>query len=118
MRKGLEIYVPRDEQFGPLKLSGFLGYGIKSIVQFYVSEFWARFDGTRDEFDSFEDVLKIYDGGLKLPDGIRESYRKILPLETLKALSPSDGEGLAKLPMPQIISKGTICKFIAHNNRI
>ncbi|KVI01734.1 Lipase/lipooxygenase, PLAT/LH2 [Cynara cardunculus var. scolymus] len=88
--KGLEIYVPKDEQFGALKLSGFLGYGLKSAVQFSVSKFWAQFDGTRDEFDSFEDVLKIYDGGLKLPDGVREKYRNILPLEMLKALAPSD----------------------------
>ncbi|KAI3755015.1 hypothetical protein L1987_54808 [Smallanthus sonchifolius] len=36
--KSLDIYVPRDERFGELKLSAFLGNGFKSIVQFLVSE--------------------------------------------------------------------------------
>ncbi|KAH0712647.1 hypothetical protein KY289_008606 [Solanum tuberosum] len=51
----LDIYVPRDERFGHIKLSDFLTYALKSIVQFLIPEFQALFDSTPDEFDSFED---------------------------------------------------------------
>ncbi|KAG5577432.1 hypothetical protein H5410_057566 [Solanum commersonii] len=53
----LDIYVPRDERFGHIKLSNFLTYALKSIVQFLIPEFQALFDSTPDEFDSFEDIV-------------------------------------------------------------
>ncbi|KAI7749706.1 hypothetical protein M8C21_028315 [Ambrosia artemisiifolia] len=98
--KSLDIYVPRDERFGQLKLSDFLGYGFKSIAQFLVSEVLAL-DITYDEFDSFQDVLKTYEGGIKLP--FLEKISKKIPFEFLKVISQTDGEGLAKFPMPQVI---------------
>ncbi|GJU46365.1 probable linoleate 9S-lipoxygenase 5 [Tanacetum coccineum] len=104
LRKSLSIYVPRDERFGQLKLSDFLGSGVKSISQFLVSELQALTDSTHDEFDTLEDVLRIYEGGIKLPDGpLLEVIRKNIPFELLKALAPTDGEGLAKFPMPKVI---------------
>ncbi|GMY21572.1 probable linoleate 9S-lipoxygenase 5 isoform X1 [Fagus crenata] len=63
----LNIYVPRDERFGPLKLSDFLGYALKSIGQFLKPELESRFDCTPNEFDSFQDVIKLYEGLLKYP---------------------------------------------------
>ncbi|XVF06082.1 hypothetical protein REPUB_Repub06bG0017700 [Reevesia pubescens] len=65
----LNIYVPRDERFGHLKLSDFLAYALKAIVQFIIPELEDLTDRTRNEFDSFEDVLKLYYGGVKLPSG-------------------------------------------------
>ncbi|KAI7749705.1 hypothetical protein M8C21_028314, partial [Ambrosia artemisiifolia] len=100
--KSLDIYVPRDERFGQLKLSDFLGYGFKSIAQFLVSEVLAL-DITYDEFDSFQDVLKTYEGGIKLP--FLEKISKKIPFEFLKVISQTDGEGLAKFPMPQVIEE-------------
>ncbi|KAM0036447.1 putative linoleate 13S-lipoxygenase [Helianthus debilis subsp. tardiflorus] len=100
--KSLDIYVPRDERFGQLKLSDFLGYAFKSIVQFLSSELLAL-DITYDEFDSFKDVLKTYEGGIKLP--LLEKVRKNIPFEFLKVISQTDGEGLAKFPMPQVIEE-------------
>ncbi|GJV06661.1 probable linoleate 9S-lipoxygenase 5 [Tanacetum coccineum] len=102
--KSLSIYVPKDERFGHLKLSDFLGFGLKSIGQVLVSELQALPDSTPTEFDNFDDVLKMYEGGIKLPEGpLPETIRKNIPLELLKALSETDGEGLAKFPMPQVI---------------
>ncbi|XP_024959157.1 probable linoleate 9S-lipoxygenase 5 [Cynara cardunculus var. scolymus] len=105
--QSLSVYVPKDEQFGHLKLSGFLGYGLKSIGQFLVSEGEALTDTTtHDEFDTFQDVLKTYEGGLKLPQGkLLDQIQENIPFEILKALSQSDGEGLAKFPMPQVIKE-------------
>ena len=54
----LNIYVPRDERFGHLKMSDFLAYALKSIVQFIIPELEDLTDRTHNEFDSFEDVLK------------------------------------------------------------
>ncbi|KAM7478131.1 hypothetical protein LguiA_026344 [Lonicera macranthoides] len=100
----LNIYVPRDERFGHLKKSDFLAYALKSIVQFLLPEFEALSNQTLNEFDSFQDVLKLYEGGIKLPDGpLFELIMKNIPLEILNELIRTDGEGLAKFPMPQVI---------------
>ncbi|GJT30376.1 probable linoleate 9S-lipoxygenase 5 [Tanacetum coccineum] len=102
----LNIYVPRDERFGHLKLSDFLAYGLKSIVQFLVPELKALSDSTFDEFDSFEDVYKIYEGGFKLPQGFVERITKKIHLEMLKILLETDNNtGVARYPKPQIIQK-------------
>ncbi|KAI3448616.1 hypothetical protein Pfo_005281 [Paulownia fortunei] len=104
---GLNIYVPRDERFGHVKMSDFLAYGLKSILQFLLPEFKDLCDSTRNEFDSFEDVLQIYEGGLKLPDGpLLKSVFDSIPLELFKELLRRDGdEGLFKFPMPQVIQE-------------
>ncbi|KAK6159892.1 hypothetical protein DH2020_003273 [Rehmannia glutinosa] len=102
----LNIYVPRDERFGHLKLSDFLGYGLKSIFQFLLPEFKDLCDSISNEFDSFEDALEIYEGGFKLPDGpLLKSVYDNIPLELLKDLLPVDGEGLFKFPMPNVIQE-------------
>ncbi|XP_076927913.1 putative linoleate 9S-lipoxygenase 5 [Bidens hawaiensis] len=100
--RSLDIYVPRDERFTQLKLSDFLGYGFKSIFQFLVSEVQAL-DTTYDEFDSFDDVFKTYGGGIKNP--LLEKIRKNIPFELLKAFAQTDGEGLAKLPLPKVVEE-------------
>jgi linoleate 9S-lipoxygenase len=103
----LNIYVPRDERFGHLKMSDFLAYQLKSIAQFLKPELESIFDSTPNEFDSFQDVLKLYEGGFKLPHGLLETIRDNIPAEMLKQIFPTDGEGLLKYPMPQVI-KGII----------
>lgn len=99
----LNIYVPRDERFGHLKMADFLAYGLKSVSQLLLPEFESIFDRTPNEFDTFEDVLKIYQGGIKLPDGTLENITESIPFEFLKQLLHSDGEGLFKYPMPKVI---------------
>ncbi|CAL0311226.1 unnamed protein product [Lupinus luteus] len=103
--KSLDIYVPRDERFGHLKLSDFLAYALKSIVQVLKPEFESLFDSTIDEFDSFEDVLKLYEGGIKLPDGILKDIRDQVPAEFLKEILSNDGERFLKYPLPQVIKE-------------
>lgn len=106
----LDVYVPRDERFGHLKMSDFLGHGLKSIFQFLVPEFTNLCDSISNEFDGFEDALAIYEGGFKLPDGpgLKNIYDNV-PLELIKELLPLDGEGLFKFPMPEVI-KGTLSR--------
>jgi linoleate 9S-lipoxygenase len=103
----LNIYVPRDERFGHLKMSDFLAYALKAVAQFLKPELESLFDSTPSEFDSFQDVLNLYEGGIKLPDGLLENIREDIPAEMLREIFPTDGEGLLKYPMPQVI-KGVI----------
>ncbi|GAV63153.1 Lipoxygenase domain-containing protein/PLAT domain-containing protein [Cephalotus follicularis] len=100
--QSLNIYVPRDERFGHLKMSDFLAYALKAVAQFLKPELEAVFDGTH-EFNTMEDVLKLYEGGFKLPDGLLDDIKKNIPLELLKEIFPTEGEGLFKYPMPQVI---------------
>ncbi|KAI8547990.1 hypothetical protein RHMOL_Rhmol07G0237600 [Rhododendron molle] len=101
----LNIYVPRDERFGHLKMSDFLAYGLKSVLQFLGPEFEALCV-THNEFDSFADTLKLYEGGIQLPEGsLLDDIRENIPFELLKELFQTDGEGLFKFPMPQVIAE-------------
>uniref|UniRef100_M1CAP5 Lipoxygenase n=1 Tax=Solanum tuberosum TaxID=4113 RepID=M1CAP5_SOLTU len=102
----LDVYVPRDERFGHLEMSDFLTFYLKSIVQSLLPAFKALFDYTPNEFDSFEDVLKLYEGGIKFPQGpLLKDINDSIPLEILKDIFHSDGEGLFKFPTPQVIQE-------------
>ncbi|KAF3454480.1 hypothetical protein FNV43_RR04927 [Rhamnella rubrinervis] len=103
----LNIYVPRDERFGHLKMSDFLAYALKSIGQFLKPELEAVFDKTPNEFDSFEDVLKLYEGGIELPVSLLENIRENIPGEILREIFRTDGERLLKFPVPQVIKEDT-----------
>uniref|UniRef100_A0A5B6ZBN7 Lipoxygenase n=1 Tax=Davidia involucrata TaxID=16924 RepID=A0A5B6ZBN7_DAVIN len=87
-------------------MSDFLAYALKSIVQFLLPEFEALCDSTPNEFDTFQDVLKLYEGGIKLPEGpLLDAIKENIPLEMLKELIRTDGEGYFKFPMPQVIKE-------------
>lgn len=101
-----QIYVPRDERFGHLKMADFLGYSIKAIAEGIVPAIRTYVDTTPGEFDSFQDILDLYEGGLKLPDvPALEELRKRFPLQLVKDLFPAAGDYILKLPMPQIIKR-------------
>ncbi|OIW08988.1 hypothetical protein TanjilG_05964 [Lupinus angustifolius] len=97
-----EVYVPRDENFGHLKSSDFLIYGLKSLSQYVLPAFQSVFDlnFTPNEFDSFQDVRDLYEGGIKLPLDVIST---ISPLPVIKELFRTDGEQVLKFPPPHII---------------
>ncbi|XP_022723049.1 probable linoleate 9S-lipoxygenase 5 [Durio zibethinus] len=98
----LNIYVPRDERFNLVKFSDFLAYALKSLFQILIPEIGAICD--KKEFDSFQDVLDLYEGGLKLPnDATIKKIRDCLPWEMIRELVRNDGERLMKFPMPAVI---------------
>lgn len=102
----LNIYVPRDERFSRIKMSDFLAWALKSLGQFLVPEIAAVFDETPNEFDTFHDVFKLYEGGVKLPRVVSASLNKLkdcVPWEMLKELLRSDGERFLKFPLPAVI---------------
>ncbi|KAL2942162.1 putative linoleate 9S-lipoxygenase 5 [Bienertia sinuspersici] len=104
--KGKVIYVPRDEKFGHIKLSDFLADTVKSLSQGVTGLLNSVFDKTPKEFDSFQDVLSMYEGGFKLPDNILlGKVRENIPTQFLKALARSDDAQILKYPMPAIIKE-------------
>ena len=84
----LNIYVPRDERFGHLKLSDFLAYALKSISQFLKPELESLFDSTPNEFDSLQDIPKLYEGGIKLLEGALKNIRDNIPRRCSRKFSP------------------------------
>ena len=101
---GTLIYVPRDERFGHLKMSDFVGYGLKVIADALVPILDAVVDLTPWEFDSFQDVLNLYEGGIALPDiPLVNQLKQRIPFELIKELVSTEGKNLFRLPMPQVI---------------
>lgn len=104
------VYIPRDEAFGHVKSSDFLTYGLKSVSQDIIPVLQSVFDinFTPTEFDSFDDVRDLYEGGIKLPTDI---LSQISPLPVLKEIFRTDGEQLLKFPVPKVIQGiSNICK--------
>ncbi|CAD6228766.1 unnamed protein product [Miscanthus lutarioriparius] len=99
-----DVYVPRDERFGHIKNSDFYGYTIKAFADGLVPILQGYFLGL--EFNSFKDILRLYEGGIKLPDiPALEEFRKQFPLQMVKDLMPAGGDYVLKLPMPKIIKE-------------
>ncbi|XP_061360233.1 uncharacterized protein LOC133304241 [Gastrolobium bilobum] len=97
------VYVPRDENFGHLKSSDFLTYGIKSLSQNVLPLFQSvifDLNFTPNEFDSFDEVRGLYEGGIKLPTDV---LSQISPLPVLKEIFRTDGEQVLKFPPPHVI---------------
>ncbi|VAI21638.1 unnamed protein product [Triticum turgidum subsp. durum] len=93
-----------NDLFGHLKQSDFLGYTLKALVDGIIPAIRTYVDLSPGEFDSFADILKLYEGGIKLPNiPALEEVRKRFPLQLVKDLIPMGGDFLLKLPKPQII---------------
>lgn len=102
--ESLKIYVPRDERFNPVKMSDIAAYGLKLIIQFLVPGVKALFDKTFNEFEKIEEIVKLYEGEIKLSDApVLSSVRDRIPSEMLRELLRTDGEPVLKFPMPQVI---------------
>ncbi|KAJ6719197.1 LINOLEATE 9S-LIPOXYGENASE 1 [Salix purpurea] len=85
--------------FWHLKFSDFLAYALKSLIQILFPEIKSLCDETINEFDIFEDVLNLYEGGIKLPNNSTLcKIRDHIPWEMLKELVRNDGERFLIFP--------------------
>ncbi|RYR02522.1 hypothetical protein Ahy_B06g081321 [Arachis hypogaea] len=96
------VYLPRDEAFGHLKSSDFLTYGLKSIAQDVMPVLTDAFDANilTLEFGDFDEVDKLYTGGITLPTNF---LSKFSPLPVLKEILRTDGEQFLKYPPPKVM---------------
>ncbi|XP_008777614.1 linoleate 9S-lipoxygenase 6-like [Phoenix dactylifera] len=101
---GLDIYVPRDERFGHVKMSDFLTYSIKALIQSLKPILDAILGQTRNEFDSFEEVFRLYEGGLPVPNvPLLDEIRERIPFEMVKEMLRTEGnQRLLKFPLPHV----------------
>ena len=110
----LNFYIPRDERFGHLKTPDFLISTVKSFALVIKPALESLFDTTPAEFDSFKDVLNLYEGGFPLPLGVFDTISKNVPLESMKELFRLDGGSgrFLKYPVPHVI------KSMAHIHKL
>ncbi|KAL2942072.1 putative linoleate 9S-lipoxygenase 5, partial [Bienertia sinuspersici] len=102
--QGTDIYIPRDEKFGHIKLSDFFGDTVKSLTQGIFGMLDSVFDWTPKEFDSLKDVMDMHEGAITLPDSASLNFlRGNVPTKFLQALFRSDGAALMNYPMPDIV---------------
>ncbi|XP_020241513.1 probable linoleate 9S-lipoxygenase 5 [Asparagus officinalis] len=101
-----DFYVPRDERFGHLKQSDFRDNLIKALVKSLIPLLNAIINGTPNEFDSFEDILRMFEGGLPVPDvPLVDEVREGIKSELLKSIVGPDqgGKRLIKFSKPHVI---------------
>ncbi|CAK8560363.1 unnamed protein product [Lathyrus sativus] len=100
--RGDFFYIPRDESFGHLKSSDFLVYILKSASQNIIPQLRSvvTLQLNNSEFNTFEEVRSLYDGGIKLPTDV---LSKISPIPLFKEIFRNDGEQALKFPPPKVI---------------
>lgn len=84
-------------------MSDFIAYALKSLAQSVKPALQSKFDKTPNEFDSFQDVLNLYDGGFPMPEGLFKDVGDKIPLTMFKEIFRTDGERFLKFPVPQVI---------------
>ncbi|KAI9100735.1 hypothetical protein K1719_024097 [Acacia pycnantha] len=93
-------YVPRDEEFSPLKNADFVTFGFKSVTKVLKPALKASLS---EEFNSFDEVLDLYEGGFKLPKALLMAVSSFIPLQKLKEAFRIDGEEFLRFQKPQVI---------------
>nr|UDP26498.1 lipoxygenase 5 [Tulipa gesneriana] len=101
------FYVPRDERFGHMKQSDFQEYTIKAVIKMLLPLLEALFVGTRNEFESLESMMRLYAGGMELPDiPLADEIEDRIPFDLLSGIVNvnSAGKRILKLSMPAVIN--------------
>ncbi|MCH79450.1 lipoxygenase, partial [Trifolium medium] len=95
------VYLPRDESFGHTKSSDFLAYILKSASQNVIPRLRSvvTLQFNQPEFNTFEDVRSLYDGGIKVPTNFLSD---IAPIPLLKEILRTDGESALKSVQPKV----------------
>ncbi|KAM0830996.1 hypothetical protein ACQ4PT_065837 [Festuca glaucescens] len=103
-----QFYVPRDECFNHAKKADFTAYAIKAFKGGILPLAREQLDRiTPREFDDFDDIYKLYDGGLRIPDiPALDALFKAFP--PLRSISPAPGDFLFKMPMPDVIKEDKV----------
>ncbi|KAG6599219.1 Linoleate 9S-lipoxygenase 6, partial [Cucurbita argyrosperma subsp. sororia] len=103
---GLTIYVPRDENFGHLKLSDFLGFALKSLASNVQPELVNLINLTPGEFDKFEDVHDLYEGGFPVPvDVFRNLTKGFTPPMFQELLRTESDQRFLKFSRPRVVKE-------------
>ena len=130
---GGAVYVPRDENFEPIKQTNFAANSLRGLVHKVVPSIRDYFDATPGEFDTLNDIEQLYQEGLEMdydtgdnsiPDFVKElgrgrtetpdqAYERNRFLDSLPipdhyrelVRSSTTPTSLLKYPLPRILSK-------------
>ena len=100
---GLNIYVPRDENFGHLKMADFLGYALKALTKNIKPGLEGIVNRTPGEFDSFKELHNLYEGGFPIPFNAFRDLTNGLTPPMFKELLRTDGERFLKFSVPRVV---------------
>jgi hypothetical protein len=89
-------------------MSDFLGYSLKTIIEAVLPTLGTFVDDTPKEFDSFEDILGLYELGPEAPNNpLIAEIRKKIPSEFLRSILPNGShDHPLKMPLPNVIKSG------------
>ncbi|KAA0048007.1 linoleate 9S-lipoxygenase 6-like [Cucumis melo var. makuwa] len=100
---GLNIYVPRDENFGHLKMGDFLGYALKALSASIKPGLQTVFDTTPGEFDNYKELYNLYEGGFPIPQNLFTLLSDSLTAPLLKEVLRIDGDRFLRFAVPDVI---------------
>ncbi|KAK9141308.1 hypothetical protein Scep_010989 [Stephania cephalantha] len=106
----LNVYVPPDERFSPLKLNEFISNSIRSIVHFLIPEVKALIQRSSGNFESFEEIREMFSSNRDqaLEGWLVEKLKKFVPHQFIKEIDKASKEIPRKFPLPQIISENEL----------
>jgi len=96
-----------------LKSSDFLAYVLKSATHRIIPNLRSKatLQLNNPEFNTFEDIRFLYEGGIKLPTDV---LSETSPIPLFKELFRTDGEAVLKFPPPKVVQGIYITyKFLA-----
>ncbi|GJN23635.1 hypothetical protein PR202_gb11300 [Eleusine coracana subsp. coracana] len=98
-------------------MADFLGYSLKAIVEAVLPTLNTYIDDTPLEFDSFEDILGLYETGPEAPNHpLMAAVREKIPSEFLRSLLPNGAhDHPLKMPLPNIIKSDVLKKAPEYN---
>lgn len=108
----LDIYVPKDENFGHVKMSDFVGHTLKAVSISIQPGLESIFDLSPNEIDKFKEVDDLFDKGFPIPFNAFKTLTEDLTPPLFKALVRSDGERFLKFPTPQVVKGNKLNGFI------
>ncbi|OVA04601.1 Lipoxygenase [Macleaya cordata] len=106
----LDIYVPPDERFSPMKMSEFISNSIRAIVHFFVPEAKSLLQQNSSHFESFSEIRDVFvkNRNRILEGWMIEKLKTLVPDELLKEIHRACKENSSKFPIPQIIAENEL----------
>ncbi|ERN20140.1 probable linoleate 9S-lipoxygenase 5 [Amborella trichopoda] len=102
----INIYVPRDERFSPLKMSEFIKNSIEAIVHFLIPVAKSFFQKDIQNFTTFREIRELFNDRNRILDNVvAEKLKKLVPQELMAQIVKTIRENSTKFPVPQIIQE-------------
>jgi linoleate 9S-lipoxygenase len=89
-------------------MSDFIGYSVKALIEAVLPTLDTFIDDHPREFDSFEDILGLYETGPEAPNHpLIAAVREKIPSQFLRSILPNGAhDHPLKMPLPNVIRSG------------